>query len=126
LFALTSCQGTIGTPTDHSTENADVPDQDAASGGSAQKPGQIGEPHDEVYFAGHDHHREWLEPTCGTSFIVSGAASKLRDVTSQAQATRYQDGKTRGFLWVEVEQDMLTGRFYDESGQLNYEDLVLR
>jgi tartrate-resistant acid phosphatase type 5 len=28
----------------------------------------------DVYFAGHDHNRQWLYPTCGTQFFVSGAA----------------------------------------------------
>ena len=82
--------------------------------------------HAQVYFAGHDHNREWLEPVCGTSFIVSGAAAKLRDMRGEEQPTRYQDGKSRGFLWVEVDGDVLTGRFYDEAGQLDYEDIVLR
>jgi hypothetical protein len=80
----------------------------------------------QVYFSGHDHNREWLEPVCGTSFIVSGAASKLRDMNGDHQPTRYQDGKTRGFLWVEVDGNVLTGRFYDEAGELDYEDIVLR
>src|SRR5690606_11565764 len=28
-----------------------------------------------AYFCGHDHNRQWLQPTCGTEFIVSGAAA---------------------------------------------------
>ena len=34
----------------------------------------------DVYFSGHDHNRQWLEPTCGTDFIVSGAGAKTTDL----------------------------------------------
>jgi tartrate-resistant acid phosphatase type 5 len=78
-----------------------------------------------VYFAGHDHNREWLEPTCGTNFIVSGAAGRgIRAMTGEEQPTRWQDGTEHGFLWVEIAGDTLTGVFYDADGNADYEDTI--
>ena len=34
----------------------------------------------DVYFCGHDHNRQWFQPTCGTEFVVSGAAAKNTDL----------------------------------------------
>ena len=75
-----------------------------------------------VYFAGHDHDRQWLEPTCGTTFIVSGAAAQTRPVRRKDAATRFQDGKKLGFLWVEIVGSTLRGVFYDVEGKIDYED----
>jgi hypothetical protein len=74
--------------------------------------------------SGHDHDREWLEPACGTSFIVSGAAAKLRAMPGHSTKSRWSDDKKHGFLWVEVKDDTLVGVFYDEDGKENYEDKV--
>jgi tartrate-resistant acid phosphatase type 5 len=81
----------------------------------------------QVYFAGHDHHREWLEPTCGTTFIISGAAAKLRGLRNcEGTPTRYQDAAKRGFLWVEIAGDVLTGVFYDDEARIDYQDVITR
>lgn len=80
----------------------------------------------QLFLAGHDHDREWLEPTCGTSFIVSGAGAKLSEVTDRGSPSRWSDAQKRGFLWVEVDADALTGVFYDEDGQINFEDVIER
>lgn len=80
----------------------------------------------QVYFSGHDHDREWLEPTCGTSFIVSGAAAKLRVLEDRGSAFRFGDAEKNGFMWVEIDGDVLTGVFYDEDAKVSYEDTILR
>jgi tartrate-resistant acid phosphatase type 5 len=81
----------------------------------------------QLYFAGHDHDREWLEPTCGTTFIVSGAAAKRRALRNcEDTPTRYADGSENGFLWVEIDGDTLTGVFYDDQANVDYEDILLR
>ena len=81
----------------------------------------------QVYLAGHDHDREWLEPTCGTNFIVSGAAAKTRALRNcEDTPSYYQDGSENGFLWVEIDGDTLAGAFYDADGNLDYEDLIVR
>ncbi len=80
----------------------------------------------QVYFSGHDHDREWLEPKCGTTFIVSGAAAKLRPLEARGNPSRWADDEKRGFLWVDIAGDTLTGVFYDEDGKINYEGTVER
>ena len=78
----------------------------------------------QVFLSGHDHDREWLEPTCGTTFIVSGAAAKLRDMPGHGTKSRWAGDTKRGFLWIEVSGETMVGVFYDEDGQANYEDAV--
>jgi tartrate-resistant acid phosphatase type 5 len=80
----------------------------------------------QLFFAGHDHNREWLEPTCGTNFIVSGAAAKLRDMPGHDNPAYWGDGTKRGFLWVEIAGDTMKGVFYDDEGAVDYEDTVSR
>ncbi len=80
----------------------------------------------DVFFAGHDHHREWLEPTCGTSFIISGAAAKLRVVGDTGSPAYWADGTKRGFLWVELDGDSLTGIFFDDEANIDFEHVVMR
>jgi hypothetical protein len=77
-----------------------------------------------LYFSGHDHDREWLEPACGTQFIVSGAAAKLREMPGHDTPFRWQDATKHGFLWVEIAGDLMTGVFYDEDATISYEDSV--
>lgn len=70
----------------------------------------------DVYFSGHDHNRQWLEPTCGTEFIVSGAAAKTTDLQGRGNPTKFEDDRTAGFMWVEIRDNCFTGEFYDEDG----------
>jgi tartrate-resistant acid phosphatase type 5 len=78
----------------------------------------------DVYFAGHDHDMQWLEPTCGTQFLVSGAGAKTRSLEGWDQPTRFELGDTLGFLWVEIVDNTLTGVFYGTDGSILYEDSI--
>jgi tartrate-resistant acid phosphatase type 5 len=81
----------------------------------------------QLYLCGHDHDREWLESTCGTSFIVSGGGGKaLRTMPGRGTKSRWSDDKKFGFLWVEISGDTLTGIFYDQDGAESYEDSIAR
>lgn len=79
----------------------------------------------DVYFAGHDHDLQWLQPTaaCGaTQFIVSGAGAKTRPLADpEAHPAWFQLGDTLGFAWVEVAGDTFTAAFYDGTGTLRFE-----
>lgn len=70
----------------------------------------------DVYFCGHDHDLQWLEPTCGTEFIVSGAAAKLRDLGDGDNPTFFE-ASTYGFVWVEIDGDTFTGVYFDLDGE---------
>jgi tartrate-resistant acid phosphatase type 5 len=75
-----------------------------------------------VYFSGHDHDRQWLHPTCGTEFIVSGAGSKTRSFSHRdGNSTYWEDDQKAGFAWVEILDDTMTVVFYDRDGNLDYE-----
>jgi predicted phosphodiesterase len=73
----------------------------------------------DVYMSGHDHSRQWLQPTCnGTELIVSGAGSGVSSVTARNAA--YFSKATGGFVYFAVEQNTLTGTFVDNNGQAEF------
>ena len=74
----------------------------------------------DIYFCGHDHNRQWLEPTCGTEFVVSGAAAKLTDLEGRGSPTFYEDDLQPGFMLVEIQDNRLRGEFYDQYGNLDF------
>jgi hypothetical protein len=74
----------------------------------------------DVYLSGHDHNRQWLQPTCGTEFIVSGAAAKTTDLEGRGSATFWEDDSMEGFVWIELADNQLTGVFYDKNGTENF------
>lgn len=73
----------------------------------------------DVYICGHDHTIQWLEATCGTEFIVSGAGSKANSVPG-ANPFHFQVAETEGFMWVELNDNTFTGTFYDKMGNELY------
>jgi hypothetical protein len=82
----------------------------------------------DVYFSGHDHNLQWLnepEALCGTELIVSGAGGRL-DVIEDPDRNDvfFQDDTTGGFMYVVIEGDTFTGRFYDEDAELLFERSV--
>jgi len=70
----------------------------------------------DVYICGHDHNLQWLEPKCGTEFIVSGAGSKAEDLPG-ANKAYFGMANTEGFVWIEIKDDTFTGIFYDQTGK---------
>ncbi len=75
-----------------------------------------------LYLAGHDHNRQWLEPKCGTEFIgtqfiVSGSASgaKPRGTTAN-NPVKWENYAGGGFVLIEVQDNsQLWVRFYDDT-----------
>ena len=80
----------------------------------------------DVYFSGHDHNRQWLEPTCGTQFIVSGAAAKKTDLSGRGSPTFWEDDSVEGFMWVEIRGDEFVGEFYNRDGDLEFANSFTR
>ena len=74
----------------------------------------------DVYFSGHDHNRQWLEPTCGTEFIVSGAAAKHSDLVGRGSPTLFEDDTDNGFMWVELRDNVMVGEIYNQAGELEF------
>ena len=75
----------------------------------------------DLYFSGHDHNRQWLEPTCGTTFIVSGAAAKTSSFRHDGNATLFDDDQIEGFVWIEIVDNRLTGQFWNMNGAMEFE-----
>jgi tartrate-resistant acid phosphatase type 5 len=69
----------------------------------------------DLYISGHDHSRQWLEPSCGTTFVVTGAGSETTPLEGDND-TLFEDDTIEGFLWIELTEDELTARFFDKNG----------
>ena len=86
----------------------------------------------DLYFAGHDHNRQWNQQTCNgaggleTSFIVSGAGCKTTDFAYHDDNPVYWENDTiPGFMVVELTYDSIHTEFYDENGNFEFErDIV--
>ncbi len=79
----------------------------------------------DVYFAGHDHLREWMGESCGTEFIVSGAGAKTTDLVGRGNTTEFESD-VAGFVWVELRGDTATVQFWDENGNKDHEGSFTR
>ena len=74
----------------------------------------------DVYLSGHDHNRQWLDPYCNVELIVTGSAAKLTPLRGRGNGTRFEDDDTAGFVWIELDQNCLTGVMVDEEGREQY------
>jgi len=79
----------------------------------------------DIYLAGHDHSIQWLEPKCGTEFIVSGAGAKAEDTPGKNPAY-FSVANTSGFFWAELKDDSFTGTFYDQTGKELYTKTIVK
>jgi tartrate-resistant acid phosphatase type 5 len=76
--------------------------------------------HVDVYICGHDHNRQWLQPTCGTEFIVSGTASKTTALKDKGTPTLFENDQIEGFFYLEISGNQLLGESYDSSGMMEF------
>jgi hypothetical protein len=77
----------------------------------------------QVYFAGHDHSRQWLnEPNalCNTQLIVSGAGASTTEIRDRGNVALYEDATKAGFMYVDIDGDTFTGSFYDSTGAMDF------
>jgi hypothetical protein len=80
----------------------------------------------DVYFSGHDHDLEWLEPACtGTEFIVSGGGG-AGTYGLGGSDPNYFEAESHGFLWVEIDGNTFTGVFYDDQGNELFRRQILK
>jgi hypothetical protein len=80
----------------------------------------------DLYFAGHDHNLQWLEPTCGTEWVLSGAGSKLSEIEDRGNETRFTSDENEGFLWVQIVDRTLSAAFYDKNQTLLYKTTLTK
>lgn len=74
----------------------------------------------DIFIAGHDHNMQWLQPKCGTEFIVSGSGAKMTGLEGRGSATFFETDQIGGFFLGEIDGDRFTGWFYDENSQELY------
>ena len=74
----------------------------------------------DMYLSGHDHNRQWLAPTCGSEFIVSGAAAKTSALVGRGTASLFSNDQSEGFVWVEITDNCLLGEFYNRRGKMEF------
>ena len=75
----------------------------------------------DIYFSGHDHDLQWLEPQCGVEFVVSGAGAKNRSIENWGVPTFFETADQPGFVWASIVDNILTLQFYGMNGDLLYE-----
>ena len=81
----------------------------------------------QIYLSGHDHNMQWLQPKCGTEFIVSGAgASVVSLVHRDRNPTFWDSDAAPGFLRGEIRGNTFVGEFYDLNGNLLFTRTVER
>jgi hypothetical protein len=77
----------------------------------------------QVYFAGHDHSRQWIDEAgarCGMQQIVTGAGASVTNLQDRGNHALYEDATKPGFFYVDVDGDTFTGSFYDGDGNLDF------
>lgn len=77
----------------------------------------------DVYLAGHDHNRQWLDTTCaGSKLIISGAGSTTTPLRG-SNPVLFQKS-TLGFLYVRIEGNKLTGQFINTNGDIEFTHII--
>ena len=80
----------------------------------------------DLYISGHDHSRQWLEPKCGTEWMVSGSAAKTTDIERDDHDSFFESGDDEGFVWIELRNNVMTAAWYDKHGVMNYEGTLIK
>jgi len=82
----------------------------------------------DLYFAGHDHSRQWLADSdaCpGTTLVVSGAGAKMTELKGDHPAL-FQNVDKAGFFWVHLAGDRIEVEAIDEDGTLEWSHQGMR
>jgi len=80
----------------------------------------------DLYLAGHDHNRQWLQPQCGMELVVSGAGATVTPMVGRDVPTLFSDDSSPGFIWIEIKNDTLVGEFYNQEGVQDFRRVVHR
>jgi hypothetical protein len=73
----------------------------------------------DVYFAGHDHSRQWHKNTCkGTELIVTGAGAKTTELKGSNPV--YWEDNLVGFTYVVIKGNTFTAEMVSADGVVQY------
>lgn len=77
----------------------------------------------DLYIAGHDHDKQWLEDTCnGTQFTVSGAGASTRQISGM-NPTLFENDEL-GFLYISIDGNVLNAEFIDVDGNVEFKHTI--
>jgi len=79
----------------------------------------------DLYLSGHDHSRQWLQDTCqGTQIVVSGAGSGTTRLPG-SNPVLFQTN-TLGFLYVTIQDNILSAQFIDADGNVDFSHSITK
>jgi tartrate-resistant acid phosphatase type 5 len=78
----------------------------------------------DVYIAGHDHSRQWLQPSCGMELLVSGTGAEGTALASRNPSI--WESEALGFLYVVIRGKELRGQFINEMGGVDFERVITK
>lgn len=79
----------------------------------------------DLYLAGHDHSRQWLNESCmGTELAVSGAGAK--STTLGGKNASLFESLELGFLYIVIDDKTLTAEFVDDSGNTEFTHTIVK
>lgn len=79
----------------------------------------------DLYLSGHDHSRQWLQDTCqGTQIVVSGAGSGTTRLPG-SNPVLFQ-ANTLGFLYVTIQDKLLSAQFIDADGNVDFSHSITK
>lgn len=73
-----------------------------------------------MFLSGHEHSRQWLEPTCGMELVVLGAGAAATPLVGRGNPTFFEEDTERGFGWFELTVDGFRGEILDEHGDVDF------
>ncbi|WP_066756222.1 metallophosphoesterase [Crocinitomix algicola] len=79
----------------------------------------------DVYLAGHDHDLQYQKPEGKTHYFVSGGGSEFRGVTRDSTITKFA-AASLGFMRLNLKEDSLNVRFFNENNQELYQTIILK
>lgn len=77
-----------------------------------------------TYFCGHEHSLEHAH-VAGTHYFVSGAGSRVREITAHARENRFAIGR-QGFMAVAIEKDEMFVYVIDMAGVVLHTAIIPR
>jgi tartrate-resistant acid phosphatase type 5 len=78
----------------------------------------------DLYLAGHDHSRQWLQPSCGTELVVSGTGAEGTALASRNPS--FWESVALGFFYVVIRGKELRGQFINEMGGVEFERILTK
>ena len=77
----------------------------------------------DLYLSGHDHSRQWLQPTCsGTQLLVSGAGATVTGLPGN-NLVKFQKNSL-GFIYIVIQSNRLKADFIDVNGVVEFSDTI--